>query len=93
VRWATRRERDHNVDSDASELESEIGDLLFSVVNLARFLQVDTESALRHTNRRFTRRFRRIEALLEGQGKEMKGQTLAELDRLWEQAKREEARE
>lgn len=71
-------------------LEGELGDLLFAVVNLARRLEIDPEAALRATNVKFERRFRRIEALLAEQGKTPDQATLAEMDALWEQTKLEE---
>lgn len=73
---------------DAKALEDEIGDLLFSVVNLARKSGVDAETALGATVRRFTRRFEFIEQRLEASGKTMTESTLEELDGLWEQAKK-----
>ncbi|GIK96157.1 MAG: nucleoside triphosphate pyrophosphohydrolase [Alphaproteobacteria bacterium] len=71
-------------------LRDEIGDLLFAVVNLARHLDVDPEGALRGTNAKFERRFRRIEALLAEAGREAKDTPLAELEALWLRAKSEE---
>jgi ATP diphosphatase len=68
----------------------EIGDLLFAVVNLARHLEIDSEGALRAANRKFERRFRRVEAILGAQGKEPAGSTLDEMEAAWVQAKREE---
>ncbi len=76
---------------DVAAVEAEMGDLLFSAVNLSRFVDVDAEAALRGTNRKFTRRFRQMEAALEAQGKRFEDQSLAELDALWERAKEEEA--
>ncbi|MDA1193434.1 MAG: nucleoside triphosphate pyrophosphohydrolase [Candidatus Poribacteria bacterium] len=76
---------------DEDALEAEIGDLLFSVVNLSRFVGVDPENALRRTNRKFTRRFHRIEELLAETGESFDGKTLEELDALWDQAKDEES--
>ena len=69
--------------------EAEIGDLLFAVVNWARWLKVDPESALRTANARFAARFAKVEAAARAQGKEMRAMTLEELDRLWEAAKRD----
>ncbi|MEW5959482.1 MAG: nucleoside triphosphate pyrophosphohydrolase [Chloroflexota bacterium] len=69
------------------QLEAEIGDLLFSAVNLARWRKVDPESALRATNARFTRRFKKLEALAAAQGKNVPDMSIAEMDALWEQAK------
>ncbi len=75
---------------DADRVEDELGDLLFACVNLARHLEVDPESALRRTNAKFERRFRRVEALLAADGKHPEQATLDEMEALWEQAKREE---
>jgi XTP/dITP diphosphohydrolase len=65
----------------------EFGDLLFSVVNLSRFLKVDAEEALRHTVEKFTRRFGTVEAELRKRGKSPEETTLGEMDRLWNEAK------
>ena len=75
---------------DPARLADELGDLLFACANLARHLELDPESALRGTNAKFERRFRRIEALLAATGKRPEEATLDEMERLWEQAKREE---
>jgi MazG family protein len=69
------------------EIEGEIGDLLFVVVNLARFLKVDPEQALRKTNAKFRRRFSHVE---EGLGKPFKDATLEEMEALWQAAKQRE---
>jgi len=76
--------------STPDHLEAEIGDLLFSAVNLARWRGVDPESALRATNVRFKRRFKKLEALAAAQGKNVPGMSIEELDALWEQAKSQE---
>ena len=68
----------------------EIGDLLFAIVNLARHLEIDSETALRAANRKFERRFRRVEAILAERGQEPAGSTLEEMEAAWTQAKREE---
>lgn len=68
----------------------EIGDLLFAVVNLARHLKVDPETALRATNAKFERRFASIERALAKQGKKPEQASLAEMDALWNEAKAEE---
>ena len=70
-----------------SRLQDEVGDLLFTVVNLARYLEVDPESALRHTNRKFRRRFGHVEAALHVEGRELSDATLEEMERHWQQAK------
>jgi MazG family protein len=69
-------------------VEDEVGDLLFVIVNLARFLKVDPEQALRRTNRKFRERFAYVERKLKEQGRTPAGATLEEMDALWEQAKR-----
>ncbi len=71
-------------------LEHEIGDLLFSVVNLARKLGVDAEVALASTNERFTRRFNQVEEHILAQGKALTDATLAEMDAAWDAAKARE---
>ena len=75
---------------DKSRITDELGDVLFSWVNLARVHGVDSEDALRGTNQKFERRFRRIEALLKERGKTPQESTLAEMEALWQQAKAEE---
>jgi tetrapyrrole methylase family protein/MazG family protein len=69
-------------------LEGELGDMLFVLVNLARFVKVDPEQALRKTNAKFRRRFGYIERKLSEQGKSPEEATLAEMDALWEESKR-----
>jgi ATP diphosphatase len=69
------------------EIEAEIGDLMFAVVNLARHLDIDTETALRATNLKFERRFASIEDALATLGKTPNDATLEEMDVLWNQAK------
>lgn len=69
-------------------LEDEIGDLLFTLVNLARHLHADAESALRHANRKFERRFRVMERMLAAEGRRLEETSLDELEALWQQAKR-----
>jgi nucleoside triphosphate diphosphatase len=72
------------------EVAEEVGDLLFVVVNLARVLGVDPESALKGANRKFRRRFGRVEEGLRERGKKPAESTLAEMDALWEEAKAKE---
>lgn len=69
------------------EREAELGDLLFVTVNLARWLGVDAESALRSTNERFRRRFRALERLARERGQKLTDLDINALDRLWEEAK------
>jgi tetrapyrrole methylase family protein/MazG family protein/ATP diphosphatase len=68
-------------------IEEEIGDLLFVVVNLARKLDVDAETALKKTNRKFRRRFKFIEQSLKENGKSLEQSNLEEMDALWNEAK------
>jgi MazG family protein len=70
-----------------SRVEDEIGDLLFVVVNLARFLKIDSESALKRSNRKFKTRFQHMEAQLAREGKTLDETSLEEMERLWQQAK------
>ena len=72
---------------EASRVEAEIGDLLFSVVNLSRFLKVQAEEALEGTIARFHERFAHIERQLAARGKTVSEASLEEMDALWEQAK------
>ena len=76
--------------SAQERVADELGDLLFALVNLARRLKVEPETALRGTNAKFERRFHRIEALLSEQGRKPQDATLDEMEALWQQAKREE---
>lgn len=68
-------------------LKEELGDLLFSAVNLARHLDVDPEAALARTNRKFEARFRHIETRLAAQGRSTEDASLEEMERLWNEAK------
>ncbi|MGI5820081.1 MAG: nucleoside triphosphate pyrophosphohydrolase [Armatimonadota bacterium] len=77
-------------EADGDAVEDEIGDLLFAVVNLARFLDVEPEGALRRANERFSRRFRAVERQAGG-GEGLREMNLEEMDELWERAKAEEA--
>jgi len=72
---------------DPAALAHEVGDLLFSVVNLARKLGVDAETALSATNARFTSRFASVEQQLANSGKSLQDSTLAEMDAAWDLAK------
>ena len=70
-----------------SDIEEELGDLLFSVVNVSRFLEIEPEDALRKATDKFVRRFRKMEELAAAQGREFAGMSLEEMDALWETAK------
>lgn len=73
---------------DKIRLESEFGDLLFAVINAARLYGVNPENALEHTNRKFIDRFNYIEAGAKKQGKHVSDLTLAEMDALWDEYKK-----
>ena len=75
------------IDSSSDQIEAEFGDVLFSLVNYARFLNISPENALAQTNQKFIRRFQQMEKLLEADGLLVQDQTLANLDRYWERAK------
>ena len=79
-------------EGSAEALQDEIGDLLFVIVNIARFLKVDPEQALRRTNSKFRRRFGHVETGLEAQGKSPKEATIEEMERLWQEAKGQESK-
>ncbi len=85
------RELKEAIKSGQSEkIEEELGDVLFSIVNIARFLKVDPEAALRKTNRKFEKRFKKIEEILKEKGKSPKDMSLQEMDLIWEEIKKEE---
>jgi MazG family protein len=73
---------------DRAEVEAELGDLLFSVVNLARHVKVEAEVALRGATEKFARRFRAIEALASERGLKLEEMSLSEMDVLWDEVKR-----
>ncbi len=75
-----------------ARLEGEVGDLFFVLVNLARYLSVDPESALRKSNRKFKRRFQWVEARLQESGRSADQAPMEELESLWQAAKAEEKR-
>jgi tetrapyrrole methylase family protein/MazG family protein len=77
-------------DDEQEKIEEEIGDLLFVVVNLARKLDVEPETALKKTNRKFRRRFKFIEDELKRRGRALEQSNLAEMDALWNEAKSSE---
>jgi MazG family protein len=74
--------------SQHDRLAAEIGDVLFCVVNVCRYLKIDPELALKRTNASFERRFRYVERGLAARGKTPQQATLAEMDELWDEAKR-----
>src|SRR5436309_144884 len=72
---------------DATNIRDEIGDLLFTIANIARKLDVNAEEALQSTNRKFTRRFQSMESRVHGSGRNLDQLTLEEMDALWDDAK------
>lgn len=79
-----------NANKGKDSIEDELGDLFFALVNLARRLEVDPESALRRTNRKFERRFRAIETRLLAQNRNIADASLDEMECLWVEVKKEE---
>jgi len=73
--------------NNVDKMESEFGDVLFSMVNYARFLKINPENALERTNKKFIKRFQYLEAKAKELGKSMSDMTLAEMDVFWEEAK------
>ena len=73
--------------ADSLRTESEYGDLMFALVNYARFIDVNPETALERTNRRFISRFKHLEKAVNAEGKNLHDMTLAEMDVYWEKAK------
>lgn len=73
--------------AEGTNVEEELGDLLFSAVNVSRFVKVDTEEALNGATDKFIGRFRKVEEEAARQGRTLEGMSLAELDKLWEHAK------
>ena len=74
------------------EIENEIGDILFVIVNIARHLKVDPEQALRKANAKFRSRFSYVERALKESGRPLPGATLEEMENLWQQAKQQEVK-
>ena len=73
---------------DKEKAEQEFGDVLFSLINAARLYKINPDNALEHTNQKFIRRFNYVEQHSIRQGRSLKEMTLAEMDALWEEAKR-----
>lgn len=74
---------------DTDNIEAEFGDILFSLVNYARFLHIDAEGVLERTNKKFIHRFTRMEQEAKAQGKELSGMSLQEMDAIWNRVKKE----
>ena len=74
--------------NDQIAMENEFGDVLFSMINYARFKNINPENALERTNKKFTKRFKYLEQKAQTLNKDLKDMTLAEMDIFWEEAKR-----
>lgn len=90
--WAKVQEeilevKEAQINGSADQLEEEIGDVLFSIVNLARFLKISAEDALRKTNAKFIRRFKAVEQELKSRGRDIQEASLEEMDAIWNQVK------
>ena len=77
-------------EKNLDKIEDEMGDVLFSIVNLSRFLKTNPEEALKHTNKKFIERFQQIENHLEARSLEFSDMSLEELDKIWNQVKKDE---
>ena len=75
--------------NEKEKIIDEMGDVLFSIVNLARFMDIDPESSLRYAIKKFENRFKKVEKILESDGKKMKDSTLEEMDVIWDKVKKE----
>src|SRR5256885_11098625 len=85
--------RTHHISPDLQKrIEAEVGDLFFVLVNLARFLEVDPESALRRTTQKFRRRFEAMENQSDGQGRRLEELNIDEMEALWQNSKAEEVK-
>lgn len=73
---------------NTSKMEEEFGDVLFSLINYARFLKINPEDALEKTNKKFIKRFKHIEEAIKADGKEISSMKLEEMDEYWEKSKR-----
>ena len=82
--------KEAQLSNNKKHIEEEIGDVIFAVVNLARFLDISAENSLRKTNKKFINRFKKVEERIKEQGKEIDDATLEEMDSIWNEAKRNE---
>ena len=75
---------------DPKKAEEEFGDVLFRLINAARIYKINPDNALEHTNQKFIRRFNYLEAHTIKEGRNLHDLTLEEMDKLWEEAKKQE---
>lgn len=76
-------------ENDQTHIEEEFGDVLFSLINYARFLQVDAEGVLERTNKKFIQRFQKMEAIANSHGKNLTEMNLDEMDAIWNEVKKQ----
>ncbi|MFO7703080.1 MAG: nucleoside triphosphate pyrophosphohydrolase [Psychroflexus maritimus] len=88
VREELEELHDEVLQNNQAQIEAEFGDVLFSLINYARFLNVNPENALEKTNKKFIKRFKYIEAAVAKDKKDMQTMNLTELDEYWEKAKK-----
>lgn len=91
--WTKVKEEINEVETEISQMnsdkmEAEFGDLFFSLINASRLYKVNPDNALERTNQKFINRFNYIEQKAKEQGRNLKDMTLAEMDTLWEEAKK-----
>jgi len=87
-RVRSQKSEDRNLEDFYNQLENEIGDVFFALVNYARFLDVNPENALRRTNSKFIRRFAYVEEKIKATGKKLSESSLKEMDFYWEESKK-----
>ena len=88
LKLAKDQNKDNEIDQLSGDVEDELGDVFFSLVNFARFLQVDAENALERTNKKFIDRFTKMEREALKNGKHLHDMTLEEMDTLWNKIKK-----
>lgn len=88
VREELEELQDEVLQNNQAQIEAEFGDVLFSLINYARFLNVNPENALEKTNKKFIKRFKHIEEAVAKDNKDMQTMNLTELDEYWEKAKK-----
>ena len=81
-------EANPSTDEDKLKLEDEFGDILFSLINYSRFVGINPEDALERTNKKFIKRFQFVEEEVKANGQSLAEMDLAEMDKLWEEAKK-----
>ena len=82
--------KDAEASGKKQDIEEEIGDVIFAIVNLSRHLTISSEDALRKTNQKFVRRFKKVEEGIKAKGKELNEASLEEMDLIWNEAKHNE---